>query len=82
MDINATDNQIDIYNRNILLREAARKNINKCGLLGLCLDLGVQDFIDMDRFINVYPYNSHWVTLASMKSCDQKSLELQVYLDD
>ena len=82
MDINATDNQIDIYNRNILLREAARKNINKCGLLGLCLDLGVQDFIDMDRFINVYPYNSHWATLASMKSCDQKSLELQVYLND
>ena len=65
---NATAEQINIYNKNMSLRIKAGKNINKCGtLLGLCCDLGIQDYIDEDRFINHYPYNPFWVTLASKK---------------
>lgn len=66
---NATEKQIDNYNKNMLLRMKASENINKCGtLLGLCCDLGIQDNIDEDRFINHYPYHPFWVTLASIKN--------------
>lgn len=44
---NATNKQIEIY----------VKNINKYPLLGLCCDLGIQDYIDEEKFINRCPYN-------------------------
>jgi hypothetical protein len=57
----------DTYTKNIELYKLAFENRNRYGvLIGLCCDLGSQDaiFWDKDKFINVYPYNPMWVSLA------------------
>lgn len=61
----ATATQIEIYNKNVLLRKKAYKNCNKYGILiSLIADLGSQDYIDTERFINHYPYSMLWHKLA------------------
>jgi len=66
---NASNTQREIYNKNCLLLGLAIQNKNRYGvLISLCSDLGSQDYIDENRFLNVYPYCEMWYNLAYGKS--------------
>ena len=55
------DNQLEIYNKNCELWNKAWVNRNKYGvLMSFFFDLGINDFFDMEKFINVYPYKQCW----------------------
>lgn len=71
-----TTKQIEIYNKNCELHHLALKNKNRYGvLLSMCAGLGIQDvdFLDVERFINVYPYNEFWHSLAYGNKYDEES---------
>lgn len=64
----ATEQQIEMYNKNYELYLLAIKNMNRYGsIIGMCSSLGSQDVAltyDENRFLSVYPYDYQWYRLA------------------
>lgn len=64
----ATEQQIEMYNKNYELNLLAIKNMNRYGsIIGMCSSLGSQDVAltyDENRFLSVYPYDYQWYRLA------------------
>lgn len=64
LDLNATNEQKEFYDKNLSLYVKAYRTLEKRGFALIFSNLGVQDQMmtfDMSRFISIYPYDSSWL---------------------